>query len=144
MLKIRINLFYNFLRSLFFSKKFLKFVVVGGMSTIINYILFYLLFSNNLINYLAASAFGYVLGVFVGYFFNKYWTFQYLSKNHSKDLILYNLVYLTSMILGLLFLNFQVEFLIFNPLFANLVTIAFTTVSNFVGIKFLVFNIVDE
>src|SRR3989338_11195354 len=59
---------------------FFKFCFVGGIATILNYGLFYILFTFGF-HYLLSAASGYILGVVIGFILNKILTFQSSSKN---------------------------------------------------------------
>ncbi|SFC17271.1 Uridine kinase [Flexibacter flexilis DSM 6793] len=120
-------------------QQILRFAVVGGFSTAVNYSTFYALLQLLDINYLAASATGFLVGVVVGYFFNKKWTFnaETASKN---DWWKYATVYLCSLICGLVFLYIVVDKIgVYKPL-GNLLSIILTTIINFIGTRFWVFN----
>ena len=91
-----------------------KFIVVGGISTVINYAIFFLSYHYGQINYLVASAIGYVTGLSLSYIFNASWTFRQQSTSH----------------------------LIGNQIarLANIIAIGQTTITNFLGCKHYVFK----
>ena len=119
--------------------QFFKFVTVGILSTSLNYSCFYILFSFFSLNYMLSSATGYLFGVFVGFIFNKGWTFQYQIIT-VKEPLQYITVYTFSLLLGLAFLRLLVSKLNIPPEIANVATIALTTITNFSGLKFWVFR----
>ena len=130
MIKLFNNVFYI---------QFLKFVIIGSLSTLVNYSVFFILYKYVLINYLYSAAIGFLLGVFVGYFFNKYWTFQYLKKKIATP-IFYLIVYCFSLVFNLFVLYLLVDFVGLDPLLGNLIAIACSTITNFLGVKFIVFR----
>lgn len=117
---------------------FPKFVVVGIVSTIFNYTLFYILFSIFGINYLVSSAGGYLFGVIVGFCLNKIFTFGSKSKRYVLEVSKYFSVYVVSLFLGLGLLKLLVHFGV-NILLANVFNIGLTTITNYLGSKYLVF-----
>jgi putative flippase GtrA len=121
------------------KSQFIRFAVVGIISTALNYSLFLLLLSVFSINYLIASAFGYVCGLCLGYPLNRLWTFELVQDSSDKK-IKYLLVYLLSLVMGLVLLEFLVVNLLFRPEIANIFVIGFLTLAKFVGIKYLVFK----
>ena len=121
------------------KSQFIRFAVVGVISTALNYSLFLLLLSVFSINYLIASAFGYVCGLCLGYPLNRLWTFELVQDSSDKK-IKYLLVYLLSLVMGLVLLEFLVVNLLFRPEIANIFVIGFLTLAKFVGIKYLVFK----
>lgn len=129
------------IKNIFLNKYFLKFVIVGIIATIINYSFFYYLYQFLLINYIISSTSGYILGLIIGFLINKFWTYESKSKISFKESLLYLSVYMFSLVLGLIFLKFQVEYILIPVLIANFFTIGLTTLTNYVGTRFLVFKI---
>ena len=121
------------------KKQFLKFISVGLFSTLINYLVFYTLFALFNVNYLVASGTGYIVGVYSGFALNKGWTFGVVS-NSNYLLVKYFITYIISLIMGLILLRFLVVYLGIIVEGANVIVIGFTTCSNFIGIKFWVFE----
>ena len=121
------------------GKQFFKFVNVGILSTSLNYSCFYVLFSFFSLNYMLSSATGYLFGVFVGFIFNKGWTFQYKIIT-VKEPLQYITLYTFSLLLGLAFLRLLVSKLNIPPEIANVGSIVLTTITNFSGLKFWVFR----
>ena len=122
------------------KNQFLKFIIVGLFSTIINYCLFYLLLNFVNINYLVSSSCGFIAGVFGGFYLNKNWTYN--DKNNKSKTLLwkYFSLYLTSLLISLIFLKITVDYIGLNPEIANLLAIGITTCINFIGTKFMVFK----
>jgi len=118
-------------------EKIIKFLIVGFISTLINYSAFALLYRLLNLNYLISSAAGYLIGLIAGYFMNKYWTFASQVEAKKRYFFMYLAV---SLISSLAFLRFLVETKIFNPLIANILAIALSTAMNFLGTNFIVFE----
>ena len=116
-----------------------KFANVGVLSTLLNYSCFYILFSVYSLNYMLSSATGYLLGVFVGFMFNKGWAFQY-KKVSAKEPLQYIILYSFSLFLGLSFLRLLVDEFNIQPEIANIATITLTAITNFLGLRFWVFR----
>ena len=122
------------------SIEFYKFIVVGIWSTIINYGVFYFLLDFFSVNYLIASAIGFMFGVFVGYRFNRKWTFKVEKQKNYIEVTKYYSVYIFSLMLSLFFLRVTVGVFDINPKIANILAIGVTTFTNFIGIKLVVFK----
>jgi len=120
--------------------RFIKFLVVGGIATLINYGIFYLLFNFLKIQYIVASASGYISGLILGYYVNKFWTYSVDRDSGEKYMFKYLAVYLTSLVGSSLLLKLLVDILSINPLLANIFAIGLSTITNFVGTNFLVFK----
>jgi len=117
-----------------------KFIIVGLLCTAVNYFVFFVSLNYLAINYLIASAVGFVSGVFIGFFLNKNWTFNSKEVQSHKIMLGYFSVYLVSLLISLLFLRVTVGTLGVSPEIANFLAICITTCTNFAGTKFFVFR----
>ena len=117
---------------------FFKFCFVGGIATILNYGLFYILFTFGF-HYLLSAASGYILGVVIGFILNKILTFQSSSKKYAVEITKYLMVYTFTLFLGLGILQLLVWSGL-HPLLANLLVLIPTTISNYLGCKWFVFD----
>ena len=75
----------------------------------------------------------------VGFFLNRKYTFK-SAKEFKKGFPLYSFVYIFSMFLGLGIIRILVDYLAMEPFKAQLVIIGITTVTNFFGTKYIVFQ----
>lgn len=114
----------------------LRFVVVGAISTAINYALFLMLFMTGA-GHLPAAAAGFLAGTLAGFHLNRSWTFGHRSRGALGP---YLLVYATSMGTGLLALDWLVGTVGLHAPLANVLVIALTTCMNFAGARTLVFR----
>ncbi|PIN85359.1 MAG: hypothetical protein COV47_02535, partial [Candidatus Diapherotrites archaeon CG11_big_fil_rev_8_21_14_0_20_37_9] len=122
--------------------EFVKFVVVGVGATIVNYAVFLLLLYGAGIDYIVASAAGYLVGVLVGFTFNKKFTFS-SGERALPELAKYFSIYLISLFLGLSVLGFLVKHLGIAAAIANILVIGITTCTNFLGSKFFTFKKIE-
>lgn len=123
------------------SREFSKFIVVGGISTVLNYGAFWMLYTWLGMNHAIASALGYIVGVLIGYQLNRHWTFsKKKTQQPRREFILYCVVYGVSLVLGLLTLSLLVDWLHLSPLIANVLVIGQTTMTNFIGLRMVVFK----
>lgn len=120
-------------------KEFARFLIIGGISTIIFYSTFIISLRIFGIYYLFANVIGFVCGIFFGYPMNKHWTFKksHQKQNHFPQ---YLAVYLTSLGISTIFLKIAVDYIGIIPEIASILAIAVTTCTNFLGIRFLVFR----
>lgn len=119
-------------------RQFLLFCIIGGISTIFNYLLFAILVMWGM-NYLLSSALGYFLGVFISFRLNKKFTFNIRSNYLMGELSKYLKLYSFSLILGLIFLR-SLVYIGINVYIANIFMISLTTTINFIGTKIFVFE----
>ena len=121
-----------------FAQQVTKFLVVGIVGTIVNYLVFAtLLFVG--VSYLLSMPAGFISGTILGYRLNRTWTFN-ITHSRNFQFVRYLFVYSVSMALGAIFLAFLVEIVGLKPLIANVVTIFLTTTTNFLGIKTFAFK----
>ena len=120
-------------------QQFLKFVTIGVVTTIVNYTIFYILYSFLSVYYVISSAVGFMTGVLMSYRLNKRWTFNIQTKSFVY-VYKYYFVYACSLILSLFFLDYLVRILEIIPEIANILTIGLSTCTNFAGTKFWVFK----
>ncbi len=121
------------------TREIIKFLIVGGVSTALNYSSFFILLKMFELNYLLSSSIGYIFGLVLGYSLNKNWTFE--CKNESiKTKLRYVVVYGVNLLLSLLILKGLKTSIGLNPIIGNFIVICYTTIGNFMGIKIFVFN----
>lgn len=120
------------------TKQFIKFCIIGGISTVINYAVFYYLYQTMKVGYLFSSTTGFIAGMIFGYYFNRTWTYK--SAKSYKKLVMYFMAYGVSLVIGLILLRFFVENMHFDARVANLLVIIVTTLTNFIFTKFFVFR----
>lgn len=121
------------------ASQFIKFAIVGVLSTLVNYAIFYILHMFFSLDYIFASAIGYIIGVITGFMINKAWTFSNHSES-GKYLFKYFAIYVFSLIVSLAFLKIAVEEYKMLAIVANMLSIVVTTAINFMGTKLLVFK----
>ncbi len=119
------------------KSQIVRFLIVGGFTTLLNYAIFAALFFLGL-NYLVASATGYVTGFLIGFILFRQFTFR-SESSWKKQLPMQVVVYGISLLLNLGTLWVLAEAIGLSPLLANLAAIGVSTVTNFLGMKFLVF-----
>ena len=113
------------------------FVAAGGTATIINFALFAALYWAGM-NYLLASALGYVSGIAVSYTINKVLVFRD-STTPAHQFLRYTAIYLVALgvQLGLLELGVRLGL---DPLIANAIALVIVVMLNFFVIRRYVFS----
>jgi len=129
------------LQNFFFKNlSFFRFLVVGVFASIINFLCFCILFYQLNIYDTLSYSISYVLGVVIGYVFNKKWAFNYKNNDNKTLFTKYFLVYTFNLFLGmgvfkLVLIMSNIEEMIIQP-----IVIIITAVFNFLGLKTLVFR----
>ncbi len=119
-----------------------KFLTAGLISTFLNFSTYYLLLLLE-INYLIAATIGYFIGVLLGFILNNFWSFKKHSiskRTINNKIVRYLLVYISSLISGLILLEILIRYLSFYEVSAYVIMITITTATNYIGLKYLVFN----
>ena len=116
-----------------------RFGVIGIINTGITYAIYCTLVAFGLY-YNLAAVIGYLAGLMNSYFFNKRWTFSH-TKQHSSGLIA-KFITVNMMALGtnLLLLTGLISGVGVNEYVAQLLTMGFTTVINYLGCRCWVFR----
>ena len=121
-------------------KEIFRFLIVGLFSTIVNYLVFLIFLDIIHACYIFANWVGYFTGVALSYLLNSKYTFRAQSEISPSSLFIYILIYSASLIISTSLLFFLVEKLRINPKLANLFVILQSTITNYLGCKFIVFK----
>lgn len=146
------------------AKKFIKFGIVGTSSTLVSLLVFWLLSLQFPALNLLTKAVGWIMGFFVGFTLNKFWTYVDQTDDGEKYLIKYIAVYAVTFFLYLGF-NLLCDHFIFpniyiadmaksfgwkltsvwlnnnGPFVSNIIAILLNVILNFIGTNFLVFKV---
>lgn len=133
----------QFLIRFFLKQQFIRFCIVGTTGVMFNYSIFFVMLYFLKINYLVSSATGFILAIFWAYSLNKRFTFK--VKFDKKMTNVFSLskyfgVCIFSLVLGLNALWFLVSILHITPYISNFLIIGITTVTNYLGSKYIVFG----
>lgn len=120
--------------------QFVKFLVVGFISSLLNLFTFCILFYYMSTNELFSYSLGYIIGILLGFKLNKKWSFKNKENKWDKLLLKYFLVYTFNLFLGMIF--FKAIDILFNieEIIIQLLAIIITAFCNFFGLNFFVFK----
>ena len=82
----------------------------------------------------------YVVGVAIGYYCNKKWSFNYKNKSNKALFFKYLLVYTLNLFLGMGFFELVLILLDIEEILVQTIVIIITANLNFLGLKKLVFR----
>lgn len=119
-------------------RQFVKFVLVGIMTTAINFAIFALLLANG-VHYLPAATVAFVIATLNSYTFNRTWTFR-AGAHRMSWLAKFMAVQLIGLSINLAVLAGLVEWFGIPELLAQLLANCCVVVTNFVGNKFWTFQ----
>tara|TARA_Y100000287_G_scaffold184207_1_gene184710 strand:+ start:4881 stop:5255 length:375 start_codon:yes stop_codon:yes gene_type:complete len=120
------------------ERQFIKFIIIGCKSTLINY-LFYLVLYKTTANILLASISGYFAGNINSYIFGKKWVFKNSKIKNNFIFFKFLMVYL----FGAFLFSSTINYLSIKGLdhkIAWLIGIVFCILNNFLGSKYIVFK----
>ena len=121
-----------------FEKQFIKFIIIGCKSTLINYF-FYLVLYQTTYNILLASISGYIAGNLNSYIFGKKWVFKNAKIKNNFIFLKFLMVYLFGVFLFSSIINY-LSIKGIDHKMAWLIGIFFCTLNNFLGSKYIVFK----
>ena len=119
---------------------FLRFLIVGAFASIINLLCFFILFYKLNVFDTMSYSISYVVGVAIGYYFNKKWSFNYKNKSNKALFFKYLLVYTLNLFLGMGFFELVLILLDIEEILVQTIVIIITANLNFLGLKKLVFR----
>lgn len=119
---------------------FFRFLIVGVLASAVNLLCFYILFYRFYIFEIASYSVSYILGVVLGFFLNKKWSFRYESSSKKSLFIRYLLLYTFNMFLGMGCFELILTFFSIEEILIQCIVIIITAISNYFGLKILVFK----
>lgn len=119
----------------------IKFNMVGVLNTLVDFLIYILLFSLG-VHYLIAQIAAYAAGMTNSYFFNRYWTFAQAgtTAKGAGAMVKFAIVNLVTFGLSLLFLFLLGEKAGLHPFVGKVLVVGMTMVLNFTGMKFWAFR----
>ena len=122
-------------------KEFFKFAFVGGIGTLINVAILYLLTEKVGIYYLVSAIFSFVVAMTSNFFLNKIWTFkENLVSSIKSKYLQFSLVSITALLLNLFFLYVFTEIFGIYYMISQVLAIGIALIINFLGNKIWTFS----
>lgn len=136
---------YTILEQKFLKYQFVRFVIVGGTATVIDFALYIgIMEIFGYEYYLIAATIGFIFGGLFNFFLSKHWTFQNKSNQHVKQYGIFLIIAVTGLALnnGLLYVG--VEYISLHPIIARMCATAIVMFWNFFLNKYVTFKHVGE
>lgn len=112
----------NYIKERFFSKEFIKFIIVGFINTFSNYFIYLILMNVLALSYKPSYVLGYAMSLVISYFLNVYFT--YGEKASIKSFLIFPLSYVPNFLIQFLGIMLLVDILHINKSIAPLITTA--------------------
>ncbi|HLC38913.1 MAG TPA: GtrA family protein [Patescibacteria group bacterium] len=126
------------------SKQFLKYIMVGGLATLLDFIFLYILVEFVHLHYLLAAIISIVVIVWISFSLNKFWTFANSEKKYFQQFIKYIISHSVGLAINLLILASLVQFFHLWYLFAKIFATFAAAVTNFWLVKRFIFLAKDD
>ena len=132
----------KFINSIFFltkQKDIQRFLVMGLLSNVINFCVYYASININ-INLSLSSILGYVAGLVCSYHLGRVWVFGQRFDINSKSILFFGIVYFLGSIWMTGMINLMVNFLSIDYKISWFFGAGTAAVNNYLGMKFLAFK----
>ena len=135
---------YSFSRDIMdLTKELIAYVFFGVLTTIVNFITYFLfasVFGINGINYLISNIIAWFVSVLFAYITNRIWVFESKDDNIIKEILLFYGGRVFSGAIDTALMYVFISILMTGDLFAKIVVQVVVTILNYVFSKFLVFK----
>lgn len=121
------------------SVQFLRYIVVGGVSTIVDWIIFYSCIRWGNIGYISALVPAFTAGIAVSYAMSKMWVFNTNKYDQVSEFIYFIIIGIIGLFISFITMKFFIEILAVIPMLARIMTTVITLVWNFGARKYLLF-----
>ena len=119
----------------------LKFIISGGTAAFSKLVFFFILFSFLNVFYLLASGIAFALSVVVGFYLQKYFTFENLSKEDmGKQATIFIFVSFLNLLVNIAVMYLLVGVFKLNEIFSQVLTIGIIACWNYFVYQKFVFN----
>lgn len=121
----------------------ISYIFFGGCTTIINIIVYYILYYRLSINNFTSNVIAWVIAVLFAYITNKIYVFKKYSLRFQaviKETLYFTACRLSTGILDVSIMYFAIDLMQWNALFWKVITNIFIIVSNFVLSKYWIFK----
>ena len=125
---------------LFDKRTFLFYCLAGGLSALVYFCFFSLLWQMIHMNYKIAVSIAYVMSVVVHFTMNRRLTFRGHGKNLRKHLMKYSVMILINYLITMLVVHMVVEKIHLSPYFGVVAAIGATVMSGYLMAKYWVFK----
>lgn len=131
------------------NEEIFRYVIVGGLTTLVNLIIFYgstylFLDGNDVIQLQIANVISWLGAVIFAYFTNRIYVFKSKSKNIFMEAVKFMLSRVLTLLLDMLVMFIFATLLLLDYSLAKLISMVLVTIGNYIISKVLVFNEKDK
>jgi putative flippase GtrA len=121
-----------------FTGEFIRFVIVGGISAVLEYSLYFLF--KNFFDYLTANVVAFILTNIVTFVLTRRYVFVHSTNNKTSEAVLFTICLAGALAVSQAVLWALVEFLAMDDKIAKALAIAVAVIWNFFTRKYIVFR----
>ncbi len=121
-------------------KQFILYLIVGGLATIVEWAVFYLLDNIMAINYMIATAIAFIISTFANWLFGRIILFQ-KTQNTAKEIIKIYLTSIAGLIMNLLIMWIAIETFHMNEMLSKIIATCIVFFWNFLIRKLFIYKI---
>ena len=122
-------------------KEFVKFGVVGGIGTLVNIAILYLLTEEAGVYYMISAIFYFIVAMYGNFLLNKLWTFnEIIEFGIGRKYLQFSLVSISALLVNLFFLYIFTEVLVIYYIVSQILAIGIALIINFLGNKIWTFS----
>lgn len=122
------------------TTEFSAYFIIGGITTLLDWSLFWIAITFLKLHYEEALVFGYVLAGLFHYFTNKFITFRCRSKQIGSQYFVYLILTTLSLLISMGFIAILIHYLLFNPMVARILTTLVLVLPNYLTHKYITFS----
>lgn len=120
------------------TKELIRYIFVGGMTTLVNYSIYYVFLKLNA-HWFIANSLSWLGAVIFAYYANKKYVFKSSNKS-KKEFVSFVLLRLVTLLVETCCLSLLIDLLHIQPMISKIVVSFITIISNYVLCKFKVFK----
>ena len=118
----------------------IMYLIVGGMTTVVNFAVYYLCKEWLALHYALANALAWVVAVLFAYAMNRRWVFESQNPAILRELWAFTLSRIFSLLLEMALLSLAVEFIGMDDMLAKVCTSVVVVVCNYITGEWVVFR----
>jgi len=134
-----LNRIYKFFLGEKSSKQFIRYLIIGFSSFLLEYLLFFTLFKLLNINVLISNSIAIFIVFWFNFLLNKYWSFK-SKENLFKQLIMYLLLFVFNITISNLFIYEASIIINMSPLISKVLIMGLIVIWNFILYKKVIYK----
>ncbi len=125
-----------------FNKEVILYLIFGVLTTLVDFIVFYISNKTLNIHYVIATCLAWVFAVLFAYVTNKIFVFSAIKNKHNifKEMFYFFFLRLASLVLSIIFMVIMVDFLSIPEVLSKILVNVFVVIANYFFSKIFIFK----